>query len=322
MKDLFLKTLFISGILFAISCHSQTVVVRGIARDSLKINNAIGIVINDTIRKFRDKALEDEEFKKENWYKYDGLVKKFMTTPDFPEGNYEIKAKLTDTLYFHKLRYSTQKYKVADIIHNNIKVVLAPTPCIPFKKCDHQKPSKLYTFVGKKIEVKDVDQSKYCGLSLSSEYKARYAVEEEFSEHYPDSEIVFSAYNHNSMYEYDFRNYEHILLFVKEYCGDLVEDYFFPVYKTEDGRWAASVDPYMEDYYKPDQFPPVNILFDQSVAFNLLKTNKNPSEEQIIQLKKFKFPEKYYKIENGKAIPVMGRYAENLVQLWKEISKK
>jgi hypothetical protein len=321
MKDLFLKTLFISGILFAISCHSQTVVVRGIARDSLKINNIIGIAVNDTVRKFWHQSLKDEKFN-ENRDKYEDLIKNFSTHPDFPDGNYTITAKLTDTLYFYKPKYTTQKYKVADIIQNKIKVVLAPAPCIPFKKCDQQKPSKLYTFVGKKIEVTYVDQSKYCGLSLSNEYKARYAVEEEFSEHYPDSEIVFSAYDHNSMYEYDFRNYDHILLFVKEYCGDLVKDYFFPVYKTEDGRWAAPVDPYMEDYYKPDQFPPVNILFDQSVAFDLLKTNKNPSEEQIIQLKKFKFPEKYYKIKNGKAIPVMGRYAENLVRLWTEISKK
>jgi len=43
---------------------SQTVTVRGIAKDSLGINNFISISINDTILKFRNKAFADEEFKK------------------------------------------------------------------------------------------------------------------------------------------------------------------------------------------------------------------------------------------------------------------
>ncbi|WP_294300403.1 hypothetical protein [uncultured Chryseobacterium sp.] len=321
MKNIFLKTIFISGILFTIFCHSQTVVVRGIAKDSLKINNIIGIAVNDTVRKFWHQSLKDEKFN-ENREKYENLIKNFSTHPDFPDGNYTITAKLTDTLYFYKPKYTTQKYKVADIIKNNIIVTLAPAPCILYKRCDQKKPSKIYAFVGKKIEVKSIDQSVYCETPLDSKYKARYEIEKEYAGHYPDSEITFSAYDHNSMYEYDFRNYDYILLFVEEYCGDLIKDDFFPVYKTKDGRWAMPVDTYMEDYYKSDQFPPVNILFDQSVAFDILKTRKNPSEEQIAQMKKFKFPEKYYKIERGKAIPVMGRYAENLVELWKEISKE
>ncbi|WP_223558044.1 hypothetical protein [Chryseobacterium lathyri] len=318
-----MKTIFLFCIVLATTFYkSQTVTVRGIAKDSLKINNIIGIVVNDTIRKFRDKAFKDEKFKSENWNKYEELVKNFSTSPDFPNGNYTITAKLTDTLYFYKRRYITQKYKVADIIKNNIKVILAPAPCVPHKKCDQKIPSKLYAFIGKRIEVTFIDQSKYCGLSLDSEYKAEYKIEQEFSDHYPNSSIFFTVYDHNSQYEYDFRNYETILIFVGEYCGDLIKDYFFPVYKTKDGRWAAPIDTYVEHYYKSDQFVPTNITFDKSVAFDLLTSNKNPSKDQIAQLKKIKFPEKYYKIENGKAIPIMGRFAEDLVKLWKEISGK
>jgi hypothetical protein len=322
MNKLFFTTYLILIFLAAPFYKSQTVTVRGIAKDSLKINNIIGITVNDTIRKFRDKAFKDEKFKSENWNKYDELVKNFSTSPDFPGGNYSITAKLTDTLYFYKPQYTTQKYKVSDIIKNNIKVTLAPAPCIPYKKCDQKVPSKLYAFVGQKIDVTSVDQSKYCGLSLDSEYKAEYKIEQEFSDHYLGSTIIFTAYDHNSKYEYDFTNYENVLIFIGEYCGDLIKDFFFPVYKTKDGRWATPVDTYMESYYKSDQFTPTNITFDKSVAFDLLRSNKNPSEEQIAQLKKFKFPEKYYKIENGKAIPIMGRYAENLVKLWNELYLK
>lgn len=322
MKKLFLKIFIVLIILPLAVCKSQTVTVRGIAKDSLKINNIIGIVVNDTIRKFRERAFDDEKFKKENWHKYEELVEKFSASPDFPNGNYTITAKLTDTLYFYKPRYTTQKYRVADIIKNNIKVILAPVPCIPDKQCDQKKPSKLYAFVGKKIDVTSMDQSIYCGMSLDSKYKAEYKIEQEFSDHYPNSSIIFTAYDHNSRYEYDFRNYEYILIFIGEYCGDLIKDYFFPVYKTKDGRWAAPVDTYMERYYKSDQFIPRSITFDQSVAFDLSTNNKKLSEDQIAQFRKFKYPEKYYKIENGKAIPIKGRFAEDLVKLWKELSEK
>lgn len=118
MKKAFLFILIIITTFY----KSQTVTVRGIAKGSLKINNFITISINDTLVKFRHKAFEDETFKSENGNKYDKLVKNFSTSPDYPDGNYTIKAKLTDTLYFRKMKYATQKYKVADIIKNNIRV--------------------------------------------------------------------------------------------------------------------------------------------------------------------------------------------------------
>ena len=207
------------------------------------------------------------------------------------------------------------------------KIIIDPKsiPCISQKQCDQKVPSKLYAFVGKKIEVSYVDTSMYCGgIMMDSKYKGVYRIEQEFSDHYPDSSIIFTAYDHNSRYQYDFTNYENVLIFIREYCGDLIQlkYQFFPVYKTSDGRWATPIDTYMESHYKPDQFTPTNITFDKSVAFDVLRTNKNPSEEQIAQLKQYKFPEKYYKIENGKAIPIMGRYAEDLVKLWNELYLK
>jgi len=323
MKTLSIKILTILIVLATTLYKSQTVTVRGVAKDSL--NNFIAISVNDTINKFRNKASKDSIFKEKHWNKYDELVhnKNFLTLPD-SAGNYTITAKLTDTLYFYKRKYTTQKYKVADIIKDKIQVNLKPAPCISHKRCDQKNPSKIYAFVGKKINVISVDTSKYCGEMMDSEYKAEYKIEQEFSEHYPNSIITFTAYDHNSMYEYDFRNYENVLLFIGEYCGDLIQlkYQFFPLYKTIDGRWATPVDTYMEHYYKSDNYKPTNITFDKSVSFNLLRSKIKLTDDQITQLKQHKFPEEYYKIENGKAIPIAGRYAEDLVKLRKELSER
>ncbi|EJL70453.1 hypothetical protein [Chryseobacterium populi] len=309
------KIIFLLLIFFTIICRSQIVTVQGIAKDSL--NNFIAISVNDTIRKFRDKAFKDK-----NWEGYDKLAnnKNFVTMPD-SLGNYIINAKVTDTLYFYKRKYITQKYKVEDIIKNKIVVDLKPMPCIPFKTCDQRIPSKLYVFVGKKINVESVDTSQYCGEMMDSEYKAEYRIEQEFSEHYPSSTIIFTAYDHNSMKEYDFRNYNNILVFVGEYCGDLIQlkYQFFPVYKTAHGKWAAVIKPRDEHYYKQDKFKPTNIIFDKSVSFDL---PDHLSPQQITQLIEYKFPEKYYKIKGGKVFPIMGRSAEDLVKLWKELYYK
>lgn len=314
-EQILFKILFILTILIAECYASQIVTVRGIARDS--INNLIAISVNDTIRKFRDKAFENKD-----WKGYDALVndKNFFTIPD-SAGNYAITAKVTDTLYFSKRKHATQKYKVADIIRDNIQVFLKRAPCIPNKECDQKTPSKLYIFVGKKINVTSVDTSQYCGDMMDSEYKAEYKIEQEFSEHYPSSTIIFTAYDHNSMYEFDFRNYDHVLIFVGEYCGDLIhlKYQFFPLYKTADGRWATPVKPKAEQIYQLDQYTPSKIDFDQSVNFDL---PYNLTEEQIAQVRTYKFPEKYYDIKDHKAIPIMGRYAEDLVKIWKEMDEK
>ena len=273
------------------------------------------IIVNDTLNKIpqSDRSRRDEILKNQN-----------LVTVNDDKGYFEILVKANDSLIFKFDRlFYPERHAVSDLIKRD-KIIIdpKPKPCLYDKKCDQKIPSKLYIFVGKKINITSVDRSQYCDYPLDSKYDATYKIEKEFSNYYPNSIINFFAYDHSSMYEYDFRNYDNILIFVGEYCGDLIKDYFFPVYKTIDGRWATPVDTYMEPYYKSDKFIPKNINFEKSVEFNLLRSNNNPTKEQIVQLKQFKFPEKYYKIEDGKAIPIMGRYAEDLVKLWKEMSKR
>lgn len=119
------------------------------------------------------------------------------------------------------------------------------------------------------------------------------------------------------MYEYQFKNYVNILIFIGEYCGELIhlKYQFFPVYKTTDGRWATPVDSYMENFNKNTKIKPIPISFDKSLTYNY---PTDLSEQQL----EWRFSKKYYKIENGKAIPIMGRYAEDLVKLWEELNSK
>ncbi|WP_162086896.1 hypothetical protein [Chryseobacterium aquaeductus] len=289
--------------------------IEGLIKQPTNEIRRSSIVINDTLNKIpeSDRSRRDEILRNQN-----------LVTVNDDKGYFTITAKPSDSIFFRFGRfYHPEKYLISDLMKLD-KIIIDPKsiPCIPQKKCDQEIPSHLYIFVGKKINVSYVDTSMYCGgRRMDTKYNAVYQIEQEFGEHHLKPTINFTAYDHDSKYEYDFTNYDNVLIFVGEFCGDLIQlkYQFFPVYKTKDGRWATPIDTYMESSYKSDQFIPTNIIFDKPVAFDLLRSNKNPSEEQIAQLKKIKFSEKYYKIENGKVIPIMGRYAEDLVKLWNEL---
>lgn len=218
--------------------------------------------------------------------------------------------------------YYPKKYAVSDLMKKKKLVIeLESKPCITPKKCEQKIPSKLYVFVGEKIDVSYADTSDYCYMLMDSKYNATYKIEQEFGDHFPDSTIAFTAYDHNSMSRYLFENYENVLIFVGEYCGDLIhmKYQFFPVYKTQDGRWATPVDTYKDKYDKSKKDLYENIVFDESVSFDL---PNQISDEQMTEFIKNRFPEKYYRIKDEKAYPIIGIYAENMVKHWMENYKK
>lgn len=233
---------------------------------------------------------------------------------------FSINASPSDTLFFrNNVRlYHVEKYAVSDLMKKkNLVIKFRTKPCINPKECEQKIPSKLYMLVGKKIDVSYADTSEYCYMLMDSKYNANYKIEQEFSDHFPDSTIAFTAYDHNSMSQYLFKNYENVLIFIGEYCGDLIhmKYQFFPVYKTQNGRWATTVDAHKVKYDKAKENLYENIVFDKSVSFDL---PNQLSDEQMAQFIKNRFPEKYYSIKDGKAYPIMGRYAEDLVKYWME----
>ena len=296
-------------------CMSQRVKIDGFVRQSAKERMFVQVVVNDTINKIE--KLDSIDFPLINKiYKERKLV-----TSSNEKGYFSIRAKLTDSLFFRfGTLYYPEKYAVSDLKKSK-KIILEPRsiPCISEKECNEKKPSKLFTFVGKKINVSSVDTSKYCQVLMDNKYKAIYKVEQDFSEQaYSDPTIVFTAYDHNSKYEYDFINYENVLLFVGEFCGELIllKYSFFPVYKVANGRWATPVDANMERYYENTAIKPVPISFEESLVYDY---PADLSEKHL----EWRFPKQYYRYKsNNKAVPTMGRYAEELIKLRKETFEK
>lgn len=266
------------------------------------------ISLNDTIAKLHKLGLKDDKI----------INDKDVLTHTDSTNYFSINAKPSDTLFFrNNLRlYHVEKHAVSDLVkRKNIVIKFRAKPCIQSKKCDQKTPSKKYIFVGSKINVTHADSSNYCYESWDSEYNVKYKIEQEFGDHFPDSTITFTAYDHDFSHRFLFEDYNvNVLLFVEERCGKLVHKryQFYPVYKTQNGRWATPVDSY-NDTSKEDLNE--NIVFDKSVSFDL---PDKLSGEQMAQFIKNKFPEKYYHIKDGKAYPVMGRYAEDLVKDWME----
>lgn len=232
-------------------------------------------------------------------------------------GYFSVDAKPSDSLLFKNnlKRYYPEKYAVSDVMKNkNFVLEFREKPCISEKECDQKKPSRVYAFIGKKINVSYVDTSKYCDDMMNSKYKAQYAIEKEFGEHYPKSTIEFTAYDHNTKYDGLFFNYENVLIYVGEFCGELIylRENFFPVYKTKEGRWAIPVYHKYNHWFGLEKLTSTPMTFDDSLTFDIPTSF---SAEKIEEL----FPKKDFKIENGKAYPLMGRYVEDLVKSNDEI---
>lgn len=310
MKNIFLAFIFLLAFQFH---YSQEMKIKGIVKQPENERIFTLIVVNDTINKLA--KIDTTDFTRRNKVNNE---KKSVTFAD-EKGYFEIIAKPNDSIFFRFGRfYHSEKYLASDLMKHK-KLIIEPKllPCKTYVKCDQTKPSKIYGFVGKKIDVV-YDNSLYCGIiPMDSKYNAVYKIEQELLDHYSDSTISFTAYDHNSMSQYLFINYDTILTFVGEYCGELIQlkYQFYPVYKTKDGRWATPVDTKKELSYKSEKYPPIYINFEESVYFDVPNL---PAQ----QIENYRYPNKYYRTENNKAFPIMGRYVEDLIKLREEISKK
>ncbi|MCS3529157.1 hypothetical protein [Chryseobacterium sp. JUb7] len=289
--------------------HGQHVKIEGFIKQSAIEQRYASIAVNDTLNKIKN--LTKKDFKKISKITNDSTL---VTFTNDKKGYFSISAKPTDTLFFQFGRlYYPEKHLVSDLMkYDTIIIDPIRRPCLSENECNQKVPSKTYIFIGKKIEVLPVDTSEYCNNLLDSKSRAIYKIEKEFSEHHSNSIITFTAYDHNSSYDGIFNNYDHVLINVGDYCGELLylKYQFFPVYKTKNGRWASPVQYKFESLYDFKELQPAAIEFDHSVSFDI---SPSLSPEQI----EHKFSKKYYKIKNSKAYPIMGRYAEDLVKLIK-----
>ncbi|SEA03069.1 hypothetical protein SAMN05443667_101671 [Flavobacterium gillisiae] len=301
------KKYFLLLFSFSIICSAQDTKIEGIVSFAKKGNNYVSVQVNDTLKKFRDKAKLTKK-----WDSYPELTKnkRYVTHTD-STGFFSISAKPTDSLFFSSLTYVTQKFAVSDLIKSKeINILLEPEPCIPYVECKQEKPSKFYIFIGKKIDIKYEKGPNYCDViflhGFNGEFKSEYKIEKNIYGNYQKDTINFAAIDEYGIP--NFSKYENVLLFVGEYCGQLyhLKYQYFDLYKVKNGKWASPGNPYKYDKNVKEKIIQARkIKFDDSVWFDITKLTPNQIETE--------YPSEYYKITNNKAIPIRGTYVDDLV---------
>lgn len=318
---------------------SQEIIVKGQAFNSGKFNDRIVYVIkNDTINKLRKYSdFLFEEWKKESKFedrkddsyqkvtKNNGILTPLLQNKNYRTrtdslGSFEIKAKLTDTLYFESDWHTTKKFPVTDLIKKkkiNVRLDLEPCEVWPSHP---EKPTKLYVFIGKKIKVWK-SPSSYCNVgSLTSRILSKFLVVKNIYGEFKKDTIQFTTYPpHTAPIRQNYRpfktlslDYEYCLLYVLEYKGELLQAryVFDDVYMTKEGKWASPLKPKgLRNSISPDSFRLKKIDFATPVEF----VYDERFEKQI----KENFSETHNTIDNGKIQVNYGFYVEDLFEIRK-----
>ncbi len=283
----------------------QKVLVKGVAIDTTKNRNKVRIIVNDTLSKYFSADLPKHN-------KHSEITKnKDLVVEADKNGRFEIRANLTDSLFFSSWKHITEAYLVSDLLKKDkIRIKLKPKVCVEYIECE-EKSHELYAFIGKKIEVEPSDHIYYCNImSMDSKYDAKYKVLKNIYGNYPKDTISFISYDHFSIKKYS--DFENVLIYVADYCGVLthVKYQYSALYKTKDGKWASPYNPY--DYRNIDsnfKIQPQKIEFVNPIVFNF-----NP---EITNRIKAKYPEPYAKVSEGKVTILYGNYPNELFELKK-----
>ncbi|WP_285055347.1 hypothetical protein [Pedobacter ginsengisoli] len=332
------KTLFLSIFLLIVltlgnSSYAQTILVKGLVRDTIKNVNAgndrIMVILNDTLERGaaklhaalnkrkpgkRTSAQNQEDSVNVSLWEELSKDKRFVVSPN-QAGEFEILAQPTDSLIFTSHLFITQRHAVKDLIkQQNISINLEPLPCEPMVRCDDKNPT-LYVFIAEKIGAKYAPPN-YCPenghswISKDSRYQAKYKILENIYGDYSKDTITFMAFDHYG--EPPFLNYKYVMLFVSEHCGQLIHEkyQYFDIYPTADGRWARPGDPYRFDTNQPKLFKAQKLKFKENLSFDIGNEYKSVIAE--------KYPKPYFKITRDKAYPLTGVYSEDLFSIKKD----
>lgn len=317
---------------------SQEITVKGNAYNSGKFNDKdVYIIKNDTINKLRKvsksyytywkekskfKNREDDsylEFKKISGILERLLYDKNYRTKTDSLGNFEIQAKLSDSLFFESQYHTTKKYLVADLVKKKkatVKLKLEPCEVWPSHP---EKPTKLYVFIGKKIKIWGSPPSHCNVFAFDSRALSKYLVIKNIYGDFKKDTIQFTSYVHSSPLEQNyipfktsFADYEYCLLYVLKYKGELIQvKYLFDdVYMTKEGKWASPLKPkglfhtISPDLHKPNKINLINpIEFEYEDRFY----------KEIYQ----NFPAAYNTVSDGKITVNYGYYVEDLFEIRK-----
>jgi hypothetical protein len=167
----------------------------------------------------------------------------------------------------------------------------------------------LMAFVGERIEIRPVADTPPAGIvSLDQRFEARYKVHAVIFGAYTESEIRFTAFDHDG--HPAFANYETVMLYVSRHKGQLFHQryQFNPVYRTADGRWAGCGDPYQHEpevLRGPLRASPIDYL--PEVTFSV----SGLAVEEVTK----RYPSEYF-VRSGDIVRcIAGAYAEQLFEI-------
>jgi hypothetical protein len=288
--------------------------ISGTVEVAVRKHNSGFVDVNDTLRRYRARYLNDTVYRAERWEAYDRLADdSTLHCMAGADKSFTVYATRNDTLYFSSDTYHTQRYAVKDLLkRKRIRIVLEEIPCTPYIPCTDTTPKKFYALVGEKVSIKQAPEVRYCNtFSLDGPGMiATFKVMHQVYGHYTRDTITFQASTHRPIPE--FTDSKHVLLFISEYCGKLyLEKYqFFDVYPTEDGRWASPGDPYRFDrnVAKTVQAQPIDF---KDVTLSALR-------KDFLEYPDIKYEAPYFRIEGNKAYPLQGAYVEDLFKIKKD----
>jgi len=318
---------------------SQEITVKGKAFNSGKFNNRVVYIIKkDTIDKQKKhsaslyanwKKNSKFENRKDNSYqevsKSNDVLKLLLKNKNYRTstdslGNFEIKAKLSDSLSFESNWHTTKKYLVADLVKKkkiNLKLKLEPCEIWPSHP---EKPTKLYVFIGKKIKIWE-SPSSYCNVgALTSRILSKYLVVKNIYGDFKKDTIQFTTYPPHSAplpqnytpFNTSFSQYDYCLLYVAQYKNELLQaTYVFDdVYMTKEGKWATPLKPKgLRNTISPDLHKPTKMNFIDPIEFGYVDRFWNEINQS--------FPKNYNTVSDGKITVNYGYYVEDLFEIRK-----
>lgn len=318
---------------------SQEITVKGQAFNSGKFNDRIVYIIkNDTIKKLRNQSKslyanwkKNSKFEDRKNDSYREVTKSYQILDQLLHNknyrthtdslaNFEIKAKLSDSLFFESEYHTTEKHLVADLAKKKkIKIKLKLEPCEVWPS-HPEKPTKLYVFIGKKIKLWE-SPSSYCnGFPLTSRILSKYLVVKNIYGDFKKDTIQFTTYPPHSApnrqnyipFKTSFADYDYCLLYVLEFKGELIQTgYFFDdIYMTKEGKWATPLKPKgLYNTISPDIYKLKKINFITPIELEY----EEKFEKEIRQ----NFSETYNIIGDGKILVTHGVYVEDLFEIRK-----
>ena len=173
-------------------------------------------------------------------------------------------------------------------------------------------PQKLFIFVGEFIDAKRLPAYKNIN---EGRFSAKYKIIDRVCGSYQGDTIRFDVIN----LEYDstFMRSKYLLLILTKDSAENEEfvlwgDLFSSLFKTTSGRWAGSYigEDQAETITKQSRLKPRKISFAKGSLYETVGMTK---EEIDIA-----YPEPYYRLEKGKAIPVFGYFIPEILQHYKD----